>query len=338
MTLQTYQTILDLIDAKTNFAVAQLLQTNGSTPLKTGARAVVEANGDLIHGTIGGGQVEAAAQQRAAEACRAGRVSVFDFPLSGADAGETLPICGGIMRVLIDPRSAHHREVFAQAAEAVMQRRRGVLLTRIKTKPETEVHIEWLPEHSATKTPAMQTALAKETPQFLQEADTELLIEPLIPLPRLVIVGGGHVGRALVHQASLVDFDVTVVDDRPEFVDPTHFPDGVHIRCGDIAQQVADLATTTDTYMVIVTRGHRFDAEALRACIHKPVAYIGMIGSKRKTALMRTHFVSSGIATEEQFDRVYAPIGLGIGALTAAEIAASIVAQLIAVRRTGQTP
>ena len=92
-----------------------------------------------------------------------------------------------------------------------------------------------------------------------------------------------------------------------------------------------------DIYIVIVTRGHKDDAKALEACINRPFSYIGMIGSKRKVALIRDNFIQSGICSSEQFDKVFSPIGLNIGALTVPEIAASIIAELIAVRRMGIT-
>ena len=154
----------------------------------------------------------------------------------------------------------------------------------------------------------------------------------------LLIVGGGHVGQAVAAQASVVDFEVTVLDDRPEFTAPDLFPEGVATRCGTIAQEVAGFPFSPDTCVVIVTRSHRCDAEALAACLRQPAAYLGMIGSRRKVALMRQDFIESGKATAAEFDRVYAPIGLDIGSVTVPEIAASIVAQLIAVRRTGQAP
>jgi xanthine dehydrogenase accessory factor len=164
---------------------------------------------------------------------------------------------------------------------------------------------------------------------------TEVLVEPVIPKPLLLIAGGGHVGQALAVHADLVGFDVTVIDDRPEFTDPALFPEGARTCCGDIPKQIAVLSTTADTYIVIVTRGHKLDAGTLEACIHAPVAYIGMIGSRRKVSLLRENFIQSGLATEEEFDRVFAPIGLDIGAVTVPEIAASITAELIAVRRKG---
>lgn len=157
----------------------------------------------------------------------------------------------------------------------------------------------------------------------------------MIPKSLLLIAGGGHVGQALALQANLVGFDVTVIDYRPEFTNPALFPEGTTARCGDIPKEIDALPIVSDTYIVIVTRGHKLDAEALEACVHMPAAYIGMIGSKRKVALIRENFIESGIATTEEFDRVHAPIGLDIGAVTVPEIAVSITAELIAVRRKG---
>jgi xanthine dehydrogenase accessory factor len=110
------------------------------------------------------------------------------------------------------------------------------------------------------------------------------------------------------------------------------------MRCGEIAAELAGIPLANDSYVVIATRGHRHDAAALAACIRTPAAYVGMIGSRRKVAMMRHDFIQSGSATAEEFDRVYAPIGLEIGAETVPEIATSITAQLIAVRRKGSSP
>jgi xanthine dehydrogenase accessory factor len=184
----------------------------------------------------------------------------------------------------------------------------------------------------------LSACLKNETCRFFPEsrkddACTGILVEPIVPRPMLVIVGGGHVGQALSMQAGLVGFEILVIDDRPEFTDQALFPPGTTTRCGDIAEEVSNVSITADTFIVVVTRGHKKDTEALGACIHSNAAYIGMIGSKRKVALMRQAFLASGIATEEEFDSVYAPIGLDIGAETVPEIAASIVAELIAVHR-----
>jgi xanthine dehydrogenase accessory factor len=112
----------------------------------------------------------------------------------------------------------------------------------------------------------------------------------------------------------------------------------VAARCGDIATELAALPIAGDTYVVIVTRGHEHDQRALAACLRRPAAYVGMIGSRRKVALIRKDLLESGAATEEELARIYAPIGLDIGAETVPEIATSIVAQLVAVRRKGSSP
>jgi xanthine dehydrogenase accessory factor len=286
----------------------------------------------------------------AVEARRSQRPAVFDFDLSHADAAQAGAICGGSMRILVDATVASHRSCFARAAEALAERRRGVLLTTIRAGPPLEVQVEWLAEDAISRagtfpgSDCIQSCLQHDHPQrFVAEAEasagrTEVFVEPVIPRPLLVIAGAGHVGRALAVQAVQVGFDVTVIDDRPEFAAPALFPQGATVLCGSVPEQLAACPLDRDTYVVLVTRGHRHDAEALAACIHRHPAYLGMIGSRRKVALIRKSFLESGIATEEEFDRVFAPVGLEIGAATVPEIAVSIVAQLIAVRRKVDLP
>ena len=340
------QNVVEFIDSGRIFAVALVLKAEGSTPRKAGVRAIIEQTGK-IRGTLGGGLVEAEAQRRAVEACRSKQPVVFDMDLYGADRAADVPICGGSMRILVDPTAAKDRASYAGMAEAVRNRQRGVMLTTVHTAKQTEVRAQWFVQEAIPSDAAfpgadkISSCLARETPELFTvsirnpEVLTEVLVEPVVPKPLLLIAGGGHIGQALALQASLIGFDVTVIDDRAEFTDPALYPEGTATRCGDIPEQIAAGPIAGDTYIVIVTRGHKLDAEALEACIHAPVAYVGMIGSRRKVALMRQSFIESGIATAEQFDRVFTPIGLDIGAVTVPEIAASITAELIAVRRQG---
>jgi len=344
--VDVHQKAVEFADGGRSFAVALILKADGSTPRRAGVKAVIDENG-RIWGTVGGGQVEAESQRRAVQACKSKRPVVFNLDLEGAAATDDAPICGGTMRILIDPTAAEDRTSYARAAEALQRRERGVLLTVIRTATETDVTAQWFPENVIPSdapfpgTEAIRLCLARETPRlFVKDsqkpaARVEVFVEPVMPKPLLLIVGGGHVGQALALQAILTGFDVTVIDDRPEFTNPALFPDGVTTRCGDIVKEVARFPIQKDTYIVVVTRGHKHDAEALKACIRAPAAYIGMIGSKRKVALIRRDFIETGLATEEEFNRVFAPIGLDIGAVTVPEIAASIAAQLIAVRRKG---
>ena len=336
--------IVEFIDSGRSFVVTLILKVDGSTPRKAGVKAVIDDTGK-IWGTLGGGQVEAEAQRRAVEACKSKHPVVFDINLYGADRADDVPICGGSMRLIIDPTAAKDRASYAQVAEAMSQRQRGVMLTTVRSAEHTEVQSQWFPQEEIPLDAAfpgtdnVRSCLAHERPQLFTESSenpkvfTEVLVEPVIPKPLLVIAGGGHIGQALALQASLVGFDITVIDDRPEFTDPALFPEGTATRDGDIPKIITAQPIAGDTYIVLVTRGHKLDAESLEACIHTSAAYIGMIGSKRKVALIRKNFIESGLATEEEFDRVHAPIGLDIGAVTVPEIAASITAQLIAVRR-----
>jgi len=338
-----HQVIAELAGRGDRLAVALVLGAEGSTPVGVGAKAVIEANG-VIRGTVGGGAVEAEAQRRAREAIATSRPRVFDFLLHGHAAADAQPICGGRMRLLVDPTAGQHRHAYAAAAAARARRERGALLTRVRSGDPCEVAVEFLredaipPEASFPGAEAVRAVLKSEEPELFVGERHEVLVEPLIPRPVLVIVGGGHVGQALAAQADLVGFEVVVMDDRPEFTRPELFPAGATTCCGPVAERLAEFPLAHDTYVVIVTRGHQHDAETLAACLRRPAAYVGMIGSRRKVALMRDEFVKSGRATPEEFGRVYAPIGLDIGAATVPEIATSIVAQLVAVRRTGRAP
>jgi xanthine dehydrogenase accessory factor len=346
--MNPYRQILQFIHTGNPFAVGLVLSAEGSTPREAGVRAVIDGAG-RIAGTLGGGVVEVESQRRAVEACRSGRASVVAVELAGVDAGGVEPICGGLMRVLVDPTARKDEAAYAQVAEAVDQRRRGAVLTIIHTGGDVSTEVRWWAEGdeplvSASPVLADQQGIAEcvDTGQarlFGREGPgglVEVLVEPVVPGPLLLIAGGGHIGQALAAQGALAGFDVTVIDDRTEFTDPALYPEGACLCCGDISRELAAQPLGSNSFVVIVTRGHRQDAEALQACIRAPAAYIGMIGSRRKVALMRQSFISDGWATEEEFDRVFAPIGVDIGAETVPEIAASIVAQLIAVRRKGR--
>ena len=347
--MNIHSRITESVRAGRPFCIVTVLSAEGSAPREAGTKALVDAEGRIL-GTVGGGLIEAEAQRAAVEACRSGRAAVLGFTMSGEAATGCEPICGGAMRLLVDPTARKDAAAYSAAAAAASERRRGLLVTVVRGGAPAETEVTWHPEdevaaagwaHRLVDREAARTCLADGRARLLAadagtaDSAVEVLVEPVIPHPRLLIAGGGHIGQALAAQALLVGFDVTVIDDRPEFTDRALFPEGVRLHCGDIAATLAGDDAGDDTYVVIVTRGHQHDAEALRACIRKPAAYVGMIGSRRKVALVRESFIRSGLATAEEFDAVHAPIGLDIGAETVPEIAASILAELIAVRRGG---
>jgi len=162
-----------------------------------------------------------------------------------------------------------------------------------------------------------------------------LLFEVSRPPLEMVICGGGHVGQAVARVARLLDFKVTVIDDRPEFASRDKFPDPlVNLICQDFVAALSSLHFTPATHVVIVTRGHKHDEICLRQVIDRPVRYLGMIGSRRRTTTIRELLRRQGVEPA-LLHRVHAPIGLDIGALTPEEIAIAILAEIVLVRRGG---
>lgn len=156
----------------------------------------------------------------------------------------------------------------------------------------------------------------------------EIYIEPLMPSKKLFMFGGGHVGKAVVKHAMDLDFEITVIDSREEIFSDWTFT-GFRKVTGDFPKVLPSLPYDDNTFIVIATLDHPTDNEVLAFCILKPHCYIGMIGSKKKVATMKENLISGGIATEEELSRVDMPIGLDINAVTADEIAISIIAKLI---------
>jgi xanthine dehydrogenase accessory factor len=159
----------------------------------------------------------------------------------------------------------------------------------------------------------------------------EVFVEPILPQPVLYIFGGGHVSMALAQVAQMAGFAIGVVDDREQFANVQRFPMAREIYTS-FEEAFAKLKPNTSTYLVIVTRGHKDDMRVLRWAATTEARYIGMIGSRRKVLSVYQALEKEGLPAEK-LQRVYAPVGLEIGALTPEEIAISITAELIAVRR-----
>jgi xanthine dehydrogenase accessory factor len=160
----------------------------------------------------------------------------------------------------------------------------------------------------------------------------DIFIEPVLPPALLYIFGAGHVAASLYKTAHDGGFDVVVVDDREAYANRDRFPAAQEVIAEDFETAMKRLNPGESSYIVIVTRGHRDDMRCLRWAVQTKARYIGMIGSKRKTIAIFKELVAEGIPAK-RFERVHAPVGLDIGAVTPEEIAVSITAELIAVRR-----
>lgn len=268
-------------------------------------------------------------------------------------------ICGGSAQIFIQPMSDAGEgpgftpaEIYDAAIALKADRHRGMLAMVVAAPSAADLGRTLLiPEEGAPvgtlQDEALQEQLVTTARGLLREGGeaprrlalaggaVTAYLEPILPRPVLVVMGAGHIGTALTHYASRIGFEVVVVDDRASFANRERLPDADQVIVDDVVKVARRWPKTPETYLVLVTRGHRNDAAVLREVIGAPCAYIGMIGSRRKVLTIYDEFLAEGIATPEQLARVHAPVGLDIGALTVDEIALSIAAELIAVRRGG---
>ncbi len=181
-----------------------------------------------------------------------------------------------------------------------------------------------------------EMAAAHDQPAMIERiGEVRLLFEISRPVPELIVCGGGHVGQAVARAGRLLDLRVTVIDDRADFAARDKFPDPqIRLIAADFTEALRSLNITPASHVVIVTRGHKHDEMCLREVVGKPARYIGMIGSRRRTATIRAMLLRDGIA-QSQLEQVHAPIGLDIGAQTPEEIALAILAEIVLVRRGG---
>jgi xanthine dehydrogenase accessory factor len=160
----------------------------------------------------------------------------------------------------------------------------------------------------------------------------EVYVEPVLPDPILFVFGAGHIGRCVAEAARNVGFRIAVIDDRVKYANAERFPMAESLYSGPWEETLPRLPISDSSYLVIATRGHNYDLQCLRYAIGTPARYVGLLGSRRKTGLLLSALEKEGI-DPALFERVYAPIGLEIGSETPEEIAVSIVAELIAVRK-----
>lgn len=335
----------------THLVLATVIRTSGSTPQKAGSSALFGGSG-LISGTVGGGVLEGKIQQIACQSLASKKSELFTFRLDNSASDGEDALCGGRIEVLVDANMNDHASVFNAIKRSTVSRIPGVLISTVIKRPGSDVRIErqWIT--SGTKLRQLtgisrsvfseaQSILEKREPDnciLIEHApdDTDpasvVFLEPVFPRPKLVIAGAGHIGKSLAHLGQMLDFEVTVIDDRPEFANRENIPDADYIITDDIGNAIAKLEKSHDTFIVIVTRGHKDDADALKQCLGTEAAYVGMIGSKTKVALMRSDFIAKGWATDQQWSEIFSPVGLDIKSKTVEEIAVSIAAQLIQVK------
>lgn len=351
-----YLQILDQQTHNTPMVLATVTRTSGSTPQKPGSSALFDKDG-LISGTVGGGIVEGKVLKIASDALLSKQSGLYQFNLANDISNTEEAICGGQITILVDANLNNHISVFRQVSHSIQERIPGVLITMVTRFTEKTVLINryWMsntfrpgipyPFYTQIEPKVMEMISENIPSSFFEmelaipgeEPSSIFFLEYVFPLPKLVIAGAGHIGRALSSLGNMLGFEVTVIDDRLEYCNTDNLPNASHIIVKDIGEAMQELKKNEDTYVVIVTRGHKDDAEALRPCIGSDLAYTGMIGSGKKISSMRVSFIEKGWATPGQWDKIFAPVGIDIKSQTVEEIAVSIAAQLVLVRN-GRKP
>jgi xanthine dehydrogenase accessory factor len=335
-------------------AVASIVRHRGSTPRKSGAKMLIDPSGRHV-GTVGGGCGEAEVMSRAHRVLATRQAQRFEVNLLEEDGWESSSICGGVLDVFLEPVDDQIGaipvvELFA-TIEGARSRGLGLALVSVTATPRDgrallgrktvvdERGVQSFPLGDPILDPAAVDealrALARGEPgEHVVAPGWTLFVEPLIATPELVVVGAGHVGQALARLAAHAGFAVTVLDDRASFANPLRLPDARSIVVADPRASLAALPPRRDRSIVLVTRGHRLDAECLAVAVGLDWSYLGMIGSRRRVRRILEHLEGDGVDLL-RLRLVRAPIGLDIGAETPAEIGVAILAEIIDARRRG---
>ena len=340
-----YKEILQLLTQGGKAVLATVIQQSGSAPRKGGAQMVIREDGSFV-GSIGGGRLEGDVLSEARTVMAGGKGKVLDFHLTGTEVAETEMICGGDVEVFLEPLAPGLMDLYTQLLELQKRGEEAVLATVISEGPIQEGMVQkgLISAEGKSIGPlaldqkALQTAqevMKEKKVQLIPYQEGRLYMEPVFSEPTLYLFGAGHISRYIAPVAQMVGFQVIVVDDRPEFASREHFPQADDIWVEEFERVGVKIEPDEQTYMVVVTRGHMYDYTVLKQVLSMKSRYIGMIGSRRKRDLIYKQLIQDG-HTQEELNRIHAPIGLDINAETPEEIAVSIVAEMIQVRGEGR--
>ena len=314
-----YQQLRSILERE-SVVIATIVKVIGSAPREVGAKMAICADRSII-GTIGGGAGEGKVIQSALQVLETGKKQLIEIDLTGTPGKDIQGICGGKVQLWLEKWSGESAiSLVDRILELFQTGQSGKLIT-----PYIDDTYPYLYASSASLCEAVSFRAASSAPS----TSPAHFIETIQPPPTLLIIGGGHVALALAQTASFAGFQIAVQDDRPEFVTPQRFPQAT-LLSSSITDTLDKLATHSQIYIALVTRGYPQDIAALQAILERSLAYqyLGAIGSQKRIRMIRQ-------AVRSEIPNFYAPIGLDIGALTPEEIAVSITAELIKVRRGG---
>lgn len=334
----SYEIFKTLAGSHGDCALVTVIDVQGSVPRHPGSKMLVQSTGAIL-GTVGGGKGEASAIELAVKCIGQKHSDVLTVEMQGTEAEGDEMVCGGTCRLLVE--YVADTTPYAMLLQGLEKGEKVLLVKKLEGPAEgtpAAVTIAVLDEggellQEADVHPDADTAaqcLGTGKPAFSREAG--IFYDPIFPEEKLLILGGGHVGRSVAVMATELDFKVTIADDRKALLAPERFPPGVKTICGSYADVAREFPLDSASYVVIVTRGKASDLECIRAILRRTYRYAGFIGSARKAKILLDQLREDGFP-QEKVAAVHSPIGLDIKAETPAEIAVSILAELVAVRR-----
>ena len=348
---EVIQEAVKLLEEGQPCVLATVVRTKGSTPQKSGAMLLVRDDGSGL-GTLGGGCVEGDIWFAAQEILRNhGGPEFKDYFLNEDIAARDGLVCGGTMYFYLEPfrEAADFAEVGQELLDAYNGGEPVALATVVNVPPGVQGLGAKLLLRSGGQVSGTlgdpeldqramdlcrQVADVGNIESFITDAGVEVFIEGFTTPPTLVMVGGGHVGKATADLATTLGYRVVVVDDRPEFSNSGRFPYADETVVTPYDDWSSKVSLNVNTFVVVATRGHRYDDMALESALNTRARYIGLMGSRRKSLMIYQRLLQQGV-TLDRLREVKSPIGLDIGALTPEEIAVSVMSEIIMTRRGG---
>lgn len=342
--------VLDRVDAwresKEEFAIATVVSTWGSAPRPVGSKLVYSPQGGMA-GSVSAGCVEGAVIEEGLQALREGKPRLLSYGVADENAWQVGLACGGTIQVFVEPDWALNG-IYASLKKNLEARSPMAVVNVLNGPPEAlnrklivypDGHTEGdLAIHDETIVPKVLALLAQETGGVVElEDETSLFIEVYSLPPRLIIVGAVHFADPLVTIANAVGFDTILIDPRKAYATRERFPHAKEILVEWPQEALPRQLLNHSAYLVILTHDPKLDDPALQIGLTSGARYIGALGSKRTNQRRRERLLQAGLS-EDQFNRLHAPIGLDIGGHTPGEIAVSIMAEIIQVRNQPSQP
>ncbi|MBN18145.1 MAG: hypothetical protein CL758_01485 [Chloroflexi bacterium] len=349
---EVIQEAISILNKTHPLVVATVVKTKGSTPQKPGSKLLVRSDGTGV-GTLGGGCVEGDIWFAASELLKnKGKAQYKEYTLNEDLAAQEGLVCGGTMYFLIDP--IYEAKEYIDFAKEIENAYKGGPSVAVATLTKAPAHKDYyigmkllirsdgsilgtlgnieIDQNAYDYAQKLMIYGKNEYVKF--QNDLEYFIEAFTTPPQLVICGAGHVAKAIYPIAKNLGFKIFITDDRKEFANEKRFPGVDKIISLKPEDAFLELPINPNTFVVIATRGHRYDHIALKAAAITSASYVGLLGSKRKTILVYEDLVKSGLSID-RIKEIRAPIGLDIHARTPAEIALSVMSEIMMFRLGG---